>query len=303
MIRFLDKRARAEQQLFSLGMLHARQTRTMRPIPHLAAVEWQAFSQWGEDGIIDWLVEQLPGIPETFVEFGVENYRESNTRMLLRLRNWQGLVMDGSAAHMADLQQQDIYWQHQLRSRAAFIQAENINTLLREEGLEGEIGLLSIDIDGNDYWVWQKINQVRPVLVVCEYNALWGDQLALTIPYAPDFVRQHAHPSRLYYGASIQALIDLGVEKGYTFLGTNRHGSSGFFVRDDYAALIRPLLGEIKSWPSRFREARDNRGRLTFLAGAERRNPIGHLPLINLSTGESLPIRSITGWDSEAWQS
>lgn len=270
-------------------------------IRDLSAVEWQAFSQWGEDGILDWLVHHLPDIPESFVEFGVENYRESNTRWLLRARNWKGLVMDGSADHMRDLRGQDIYWQHDLTGVAAFVDAGNIDDLLTRHEFAGDIGLLSIDIDGNDYWVWKAITAVRPALVVCEYNAVLGDLQALSIPYDPGFVRTRAHSSNLYYGASIRALIHLGEEKGYTFLGTNSHGSSGFFVRNDLAGQVAGRLENIKAWPSRFREARDARGKLLFCSPSERSRIIGDLPVVRIPEGETTTIAGAGPLNSKEW--
>jgi hypothetical protein len=298
---YLEKRTRAELQLYSLGLMHARNTRARERIADLSEVEWQAFSQWGEDGILDWLVHHLPGIPETFVEFGVENYRESNTRWLLRARNWKGLVMDGSSDHMRDLHSQDICWKHELTGVAAFIDAGNINDLLTRHGFTGEIGLLSIDIDGNDYWVWQAIHTVQPALVVCEYNAVFGDLEALTIPYDAQFVRSRAHASHLYYGASIRALIHLATEKGYTFLGTNRHGSSGFFVRNDLAAHLTGRIERIRSWPSRFREARDGQGRLLFLSGEQRAAVIGSLPVVRIPEEKVVPLSSLDRLYSKEW--
>lgn len=274
----------------------------MARIRDLSEVEWQAFSQWGEDGILDWLVHHLPGIPESFVEFGVENYRESNTRWLLRARNWKGLVMDGSADHMRDLRRQDIYWQHELTGVDAFIDAGNINDLLTRHGFAGDIGILSIDIDGNDYWVWKAIAAVRPALVVCEYNAVLGDLQPLTIPYDPAFVRTRAHCSNLYYGAAIQALIHLGKEKGYVFLGTNSHGSSGFFVRNDLAGQLTGRLENVKSWPSRFREARNEQGHLLFCSSSERSRIIGTLPVVRVPEGGTTTIAEAGPLYSKDWE-
>lgn len=89
------------------SLLIAKSHRNKERIKCLDEVEFSGFSQWGEDGIIDWLIEKLPEIPKIFIEFGVEDYRESNTRLMLCLRNWRGLVMDGSASHIASIQAQE----------------------------------------------------------------------------------------------------------------------------------------------------------------------------------------------------
>jgi hypothetical protein len=183
----------SERQLILQCLLAAKMNRSLARIRVLDDAEFCGFSQWGEDGIIDWLVEKLPGIPWTFVEFGVANYRESNTRLLLFLRNWRGLVMDGSKEHVSDIQRQDIYWRYDLTAKCAFIDRDNINELIAKADFRGDIGLLCVDIDGNDYWVWQAIDVVSPVIVVCEYNAVFGDRFQLSVPYQADFQRTRAH--------------------------------------------------------------------------------------------------------------
>lgn len=279
----------------------ARTNRSMDRIRALSDVEFRGFSQWGEDGIIDWLMEHLPGIPETFVEFGVEDYRESNTRLLLMLRNWRGLVMDGSADHVMSIKGQDIYWRHDLTAECAFIDKDNINQLIASSGLRGDIGLLSVDIDGNDYWVWEAIEMVRPAVVVCEYNAVFGDVHRISVPYNADFQRTRAHHSNLYFGASLPALTHLGERKGYCFVGTNSNGCNAFFVRKDCAESVVAVIGEIRSYPSRFREARDASGQLTFARGAQRADVIRHLPVFDFSIGRARPLAELGGLYSTAW--
>lgn len=279
----------------------AQANRTREHIRSLSDVEFRGFSQWGEDGIIDWLLTRLPGIPETFVEFGVGDYRESNTRLLLFLRNWRGLVMDGSDAHVESIQAQDIHWRYDLTAKCAFIDRDNINQLIESSGVQGDIGLLSVDIDGNDYWVWQAMEVVRPVVVACEYNAVFGDLHRISVPYQTDFQRTRAHHSNLYFGASLPALIHLGEQKGYSFVGTNSNGCNAFFVRKDHAAAIVGVVDEIRSYPSRFREARDASGQLTFAKGGQRADAIRHLPVVDVSTGQTRPLTELGDLYSPAW--
>ncbi len=270
----------------------ATSNRSMTRLSSLADVEFRGFSQWGEDGIIDWLVERLPGIPETFIEFGVSDYREANTRLLLQLRNWRGLVMDGSEANIRSIQAQDLYWRHDLTARCAFIDRDNINQVIAASGLQGDIGLLSIDIDGNDYWIWQAIDAVSPVIVACEYNAVLGDRCALTVPYRADFQRTREHHSNLYFGASIRALVALGKSKGYSFVGTTSTGCNAFFVRNDHADSIVSAVEKICAFPSKFREARDAAGGLLFTNGKQRRTLIDHLALLDPVSGVSGDLAS-----------
>ncbi len=310
LVRALSKRLRAvlggdielhERSILLQAKLLSDQRREGR-VAHLRDAEFRVFSQWGEDGIIDWLVSRIPDIKKSFVEFGVQNYRESNTRYLLMAQNWRGLVMDGSMAHIEDIRSQDVYWRHDLQAKCAFIDRDNINCLIAESGLKGEIGLLSIDIDGNDYWVWQAIEVVSPAIVVCEYNAVLGDILPLTIPYAADFYRTRSHHSNLYFGASIRALVQLGKSKGYVFVGTTSTGCNAFFVRSDHASRITGELDELEAYPSSVREARDVNGRLTFVGGEARQEVIGHLPFVEPASGKVLDLASWGQLSSDAWR-
>jgi len=271
-------------------------------INNLRDIEFSVSSQWGEDGIIQWLVDKIPNIPNSFIEFGVENYKESNTRFLLERRNWSGFVMDGSKSNVSNIRSQSIYWRHNLHAHQAFITCENINDLILNAGFNDEIGILSIDIDGNDYWVWDAITVVNPVLVVCEYNAVLGDLLPLTIPYSADFIRSKAHYSNLYFGASIQALILLAKRKGYTFIGTTSTGANAFFIKETYAHSVTSLLKNVSAYPSKFREARDEKGGLQFTSGIDRKEIIKDLPFLNINTGKVGPLSSFGEIYSSSWQ-
>jgi hypothetical protein len=293
----------AERQLLLQAREAAITNRGFARLDGLHAAEFCAFSQWGEDGIIDWLVGRLPEIPGTFVEFGVEDYRESNTRLLLLMRNWRGLVLDGSPANISEIRSQELYWRHDLTARHAFVDRDNINTLIAEAGFGGPLGLLSVDIDGNDYWVWQAVDAVSPVIVVCEYNAVLGDRHPLTVPYRADFQRTSAHYSNLYFGASIKALILLGRNKGYTFVGTTSTGCNAFFVRNDFAPQVLSALDGIWAFPSAVREARGADGSLQFTGGRARQDVIANLPLVNVEKNADTRLGACTDAFSQEWLS
>ncbi len=216
----------------ALGRIESRQLAGLDS-RRLADYEFRAFSQFGEDGILQHLVRHVPIVRPLFVEFGVESYREANTRFLLVNNNWAGLVMDGDPANIQAIREDPIYWFSNLKARGAFVARENVDALLREEGAAGEIGLLSIDIDGVDWWVWEAIESARPAIVVAEYNHRFGPDLAVTVPYRPDFDRRRAHHSLCYFGASLRALERLGARKGYDLVGCGSAGLNCFFVRRD----------------------------------------------------------------------
>ena len=283
------------------GQVAARLQPRGTPVRDLAAVAFRVSSQWGEDGIIEWLVAHLPGIPERFIEFGVETFYEANCRFLLLNRNWKGLVFDGNEANINLIRAGMMYWRHDITAVPAFITRENIDGLLVEQGFAGPVGILSIDIDGNDYWVWEQVKSVDPAIVICEYNAILGDLHAVTIPYEPAFTRFRSHHSGLYFGASIGALRHLAAQRGYEFVGTNRHGVNAFFVRRDLAGAILPLLETCRAWPSRHRDARDGAGNLSYASGLSRYELIRHLPVIDVTTGREAPLQEFGPAFSEEW--
>lgn len=226
--------------------------------------EFRVFSQWGEDGLIQYLLSRVPSPNKVFAEFGVENYIESNTRFLAINDRWSGLVMDGSAANVEFIRRDSISWACDVKSVTAFITRENINELLESNGILGDIGLLSIDIDGNDYWVWEAIRCISPRIVICEYNSLFGPVARVTTPYDPAFIRNKAHHSKVYYGASIAALEALGRSKGYTLVGGNSAGNNVFFVQDDLTMGLKPVHAAKAYRQARFREFHNEYGRLTY---------------------------------------
>ena len=266
------------------GRLLASQVRAMAQ--SFREAEFKVFSQFGDDGIIQYLIARLdiPHALSTFVEFGVQDYSESNTRFLLLNDNWRGLVMDGDERSMESVRARDMYWRHDLTALCRWIDRDNINTILQESGFSGPIGILSIDIDGNDYWVWQRIEVVQPVIVIAEYNSVFGAREAVTVPYDPAFNRTKAHYSNLYWGASLSALASLGRSKGYAFVGSNLAGNNAYFVHESYlgrggVVALPPEQGYVES---RFRESRDERGELTYLGGAARRQMIAGMPVYDV---------------------
>ena len=260
----------------------------------LSDFEFCVFSQWGEDGILQFLTRNLPVQSRTFIEFGVEDFFESNCRFLLMKDLWQGFVIDGSEAHIARLQSSYFYWKYQLRSKAAFITRENIASLLEESGFDKEVGIMSVDLDGNDYHVLERLPEWRPAILVLEYNAVFGGTRAVSVPYDPAFRRQQKHYSNLYYGASLPAFCHLTAQRGYGLVGVNSMGTNAFFVRrdllNDIVCEIDPKLGYRDSVP---RESRDSRGRLSMLSGADRLSAIAGLPLVDVVTGEILSTSSL----------
>jgi len=251
---------------------------------NIREAEFKVFSQWGDDGIIQYLTHNIHIENKTFIEFGVENYTEANTRFLLIHDNWSGLVMDGSAENIEYIKKDEISWRHDLKAKSAFISAENINDLILSENISGNIGLLHIDIDGNDYWVWKNITAVDADIVIVEYNSVFGSERAITIPYDPGFIRTKAHHSNLYYGSSLTSLCDLAEKKGYGFVGCNSAGNNAYFVKKNKIAGLKTYTVKEGFVEAKFRESRNEKGELDFLSGSKKREAIRNLKVLNTRT-------------------
>lgn len=216
-----------------LGRMLARLNEQLPNDAPISAMEFQVFSQMGDDGIIQFLISRLPIASRTFIEFGVEDYREANTRFLLVNDRWSGLVMDGDPKNVAYIQSDIVSWYHRLQSTQAFITRENINQLIAAAGFPEEPGILSIDLDGVDYWIWEAIDCVRPTIVISEYNSVFGADSYLTVPYRPDFQWSKDGDACYYWGTSLGALAHLAERKGYDLFGCNSAGNNAYFIRKD----------------------------------------------------------------------
>ena len=283
-----------ETALLLLGKQMSWQVAGLPPNTDFRKVGFKVFSQWDEDGVIQYLINRVPIENKTFVEFGVENYEESNTRFLMLNDHWQGMVLDACPADIEYIRSDRIHWQYDLQVQQAWITRENINFLLAQSGFGEDIGLLSIDLNGNDYWIWEAIQSVRPRIAIVEYNSLLGLE-PICVPYRDDFDRTAAHPSNLYYGSSLAALHRLAQSKGYILLGSNVWGHNAFFVRSDVAGEFRGLEPGEAYVASKFREGRDGAGNLTYARGEDRFRLIEHLPALDVATGEQGPLRKLAG--------
>ena len=280
-----------EKLRLQIGRAEAARVRALPADAPLADAEFQVFSQFGEDGIIQHLVNHVPIENDVFVEFGVEDYTESNTRFLLVNDNWRGLVLDGSDAHQRWLQSHPTGWRQEIEAVTAFSDRDNITGLIRGAGVEGDIGILSIDLDGNDLWILEAIDVVSPRILILEYNATFGPEAAVTVPYDPGFVRGQKHASNLYWGASLAALTRTARDKGFSLVGSNSAGNNAFFARDDVVRKL-PVLEAADAWrPSRFRESRGPAGELTYVSDrTERLRLMRDMPVHDLDRAGTVTI-------------
>ena len=237
----------------------------IKKIDNLAKVEFQVSSQWGEDGIIDWILSKFTKLPKIFLEIGTQDYRESNTRFLLINRNYDGYIIEGDARATKNIMSQRVYWKHNLTIKNKFVNKDNINNLVEEMNIPKKIGLLSLDIDGVDYWVLKELSVLDPSIIICEYNSLFGQKKSVTVPYKNNYIRSEEHYSNLYYGASIKAFINQMKKKNYFLIGTNSAGNNAFFIKKNHWNKANKLIIKKKIFDAKFRESRDVKGNLSFL--------------------------------------
>jgi hypothetical protein len=249
--------------------------------------EFKVFSQWGEDGIIQHLTKTLEIKNKTFIEFGVETFFEANCRFLMMKDNWSGFVIDASSKSIKRLRSSYFFWKYEINAIHGFVTKENINELLLRSEFDEDIGILSIDIDGNDYHVLESISTFKPRILICEYNAVFGAIRKISVPYDPSFNRADKHFSNLYWGASLSAISYLAGRKGYSFVGTNSACCNAFYVRNDLMnESIEALAAGDVFIPSKIRDSRDQNGALTYVGGSDRLKLIQGLPVINVENGE-----------------
>lgn len=197
------------------------------------------YSQFSEDGLIMYFLDRIGAPNKTFIEFGIEDGTECNAAHLAINFGWKGLFIEGDPEE-AERARHFYHKQHPIdpehvKIKNHFITLENVNDLFKQHGFEGEIDLLSIDIDGVDYYVWEAINVIQPRMVITEYNAVFGRDRSLTVPYDPKFDRDDFHSSGICFGMSLKAANKLAEKKGYVLVGCESSGSNAFFVRKDLA--------------------------------------------------------------------
>jgi hypothetical protein len=199
--------------------------------------------------------------------------------------------VDADDAHQRFLAESELGWRYDVEAICAFIDTGNVDDLISGAGIEGDIGLLSVDLDGNDYWILEAISVVQPRILVVEYNSVFGAEAAVTVPYDPGFRRTEAHWSNLYWGASLQALCRAAAAKGMDFVGSNAAGNNAFFVRSDVRGEL-PVVAPRDGWvASRFRESRDERNELTYVSDhAARRHLIADLEVFDVDAGRMVRV-------------
>jgi len=210
-----------------------------RSLPPLHEVGFKAFSQTDEDGILLYIFSIIGTLNKSSVEICAGNGIECNTANLIINHGWNGLLIDGNRTLVR--QGQRFYRQHPNTHIYpptfihSWITRDNVNSVIKTHGFDGDIDLLSIDMDGVDYWIWDAIQVVSPRVVVVEYQDIIGPDRSLTIPYEEHFNAKKYPTTRgmpNFCGASLPAFVKLAKTKGYRLVGCNHYGFNAFFVKN-----------------------------------------------------------------------
>lgn len=218
------------------------------PLPSFPDVEFSSYSQNGEDGILLLIFSTVGVKSKHVVEACAGDGIECNAANLIINHGWSGLLFDGNESAIE--RGKSFYkgrtnaWRfHRLPPTLvqSWITAENVNELISQNGMSGEIDLLSLDMDGVDFWIWKAIKCITPRVVVLEYNNRWSSQQSVTVPYTSNFVGIGASAEgEGYFGASLLAFTKLGRDKGYRLIGANSPNTNAFFMRNDVGTDIFP---------------------------------------------------------------
>ncbi|HEV2037210.1 MAG TPA: hypothetical protein VGQ96_01285 [Candidatus Eremiobacteraceae bacterium] len=208
------------------------------PFADINDYDEKVYSQNGEDGILRRIFSTIGTHGKYAVEFGVGDGQECNSAHLVRDCGWFGLMMDGDPECYRRLKSSYAAFPD-VKVYNRFITAENIGHVFEENSVPARFDLLSIDIDGNDYWVWRALTGYRPRVVTIEYNAAHPPPELWVMEYNPD----HRWDLTWYFGASLTSLWLLGRSLGYALIGTDRHGVNAFFIAREELSGRLPGLG------------------------------------------------------------
>jgi hypothetical protein len=272
-------------------------------IKFLHQSEVKIFSQNGEDGIIDYIINRLGILIPNFIEIGVGDYRESNTRFIYCRYHPKGLIIDSEKdlkkkvlMHLREKSSFFVLWKGELTILNTHVESENINAIL-SENCKFNVDIFSLDIDSIDYWILLELKPNLSKIFIVEYNSTFGPDLEITIPNLKNFSRQEYHYSCLCYGMSLKALIKLMDIKNYYFIGTNLLKNNAFFVSKDYSKEVFFPNLEVKDLDfytdSNLRESRDKNGVLNYLKGKEKLIEIQDCKVINLKNNNLCSIRDL----------
>jgi len=303
LIHIIRKMSNFDEINFKIGCSHFNLMKNYYPkIKTFSETGYKVFSQNGEDGFIDYLLFSLNIMKPKFVEIGIGTYKECNTRFLFERIAPEGLVIDYIEDLEKKIKKNIRFWKGDLTVINQLVDPDNIITILEKNNFHTGTDLFSLDIDGIDYWILDKLPENFSKICVIEYNSVFGDELEITIPNKKNFTRKEYHFSHLCYGVSLKALIKKMSEKGFIFVGSNELNNNAFFVQKKYQNNLNidlPDTSYLKKFTnSNIRESRDRNGNLNYLRKEERLKAIENCEVIDLSSPkkEIIKIKDLKGY-------
>lgn len=206
-------------------------------LPEFHESEFRYYSQNGEDGILHLIFSLIGTTNKRVVEICCGDGVECNAANLIVNRGWRGLLFDGGPRNID--RARAFYESHPNtmncipRLRNAWITRKNVNKLIEAEKFDGEVDLLSLDLDGVDYWIWESLEAIKPRVVVVEYQDILGPERCVSVPYQDDFKAEFDGHEANYAGASLPAFVKLARTKGYRLVGCEELCFNAFFIRND----------------------------------------------------------------------
>jgi hypothetical protein len=267
-------------------------------IQFLHEAEVKIFSQWGEDGIIDYLLHILKISKPRILEIGVGDFTECNSRFAAEFMNASVYMVDINKELVDKVIDKNLYWKTTLYPQIDRVTPDNAQShfesaLIKMRGID----LLSIDIDGNDFWVLEALDLEKVSIVICEYNPVYGSKIACTIIRNDNYDRSKSHFSYLHFGMSLRAAILLLKRKGFIFVGSNLVGNNAFFVREELRSQIKlqiPDLDQLEFFVDwRIRESRSRDGDLNFLSLNDSRKEIQDCSVYDIEAEKIIKVRDI----------
>ena len=254
---------------------------------YLKNSEFKVFSQNGEDGILDYLIYTLDLKNIKFIEIGVGDYTECNTRFLTHNFPFKGLVCDFNKKLKNNIKELVFTHRGEIKTYNGFINQDDVFDILKRLNFIDNINLFSLDIDGNDYYILKSLPDNFSDIFVAEYNQNFGPNLEISTPYINEFNRFKYHNSGLCWGVSIKSLVKLMEKKGYVFVGTNTECCNAFFLKKELKSKISKNYNfkiNLNDCCNDFVcDARDNNGNLIQLPISKRLEAIKELEVIDLS--------------------
>ena len=286
------------KKTYMLGLSHILNIRkNYDSISLISDVDYKIYSQFGEDGIIDFILRKLNIEKPKFVEIGVGDYTECNSRFLFESRTANGLIIDCLENLSKKVSKNLKLWKGDLKIEEIFIDSENVLNVLKKNNFEKDIDFFSLDIDGIDYWIIKSLPSNFTKVAVVEYNPIFGHEHEVTVPNIKKFNRTLYHHSNLCYGMSLKALISLMESKNFYFLGSNLRRNNAFFVSKTFSKNI--FFPNIKisniseNVDCNIMESIDRKGELNFISGYDRINEIKNCEIIDLKKNSKIKIKDL----------